>query len=157
MSGVHGARWQDDEQLHITLRFIGEVDRRVGEDAAHALAGIYSAPLTLHIEGVGSFDRRGRTNALWAGIRPHDDIGRLHRKIDQTLVRIGLPPEGRAYLPHVTLARMGGGAGPADRWLGDHAALSSDPFEAAHFALYESHLGHEGPRYEMIERYPLAG
>jgi RNA 2',3'-cyclic 3'-phosphodiesterase len=157
MSGVQGARWQDDEQLHITLRFIGEVDRRQAEDAALALAGIHAPPLTLRIEGAGSFDRRGRLNALWAGIRPHDEIARLHRKVDQALVRTGLPPEGRAYLPHITLARLGGGAGPADRWLADHAGLVSELFEVAHLILYESHLGGEGPRYEPVERYPLAG
>jgi RNA 2',3'-cyclic 3'-phosphodiesterase len=55
MGGVPGARWQDDEQLHITLRYIGEVDRRMGEDVAHALAGIHGVPLSLSIAGIGSF------------------------------------------------------------------------------------------------------
>lgn len=157
MAGVPGARWQSDAQLHITLRFVGEVDTRTAEDVAAALGGVRAAPLSLRVEGVGRFDSRGRPNALWAGIRPHDAIAALHRKIDQALVRIGLPPEGRAYLPHVTLARMGGGAGPVDRWLADHAGFAGAPFEVAHFLLFESRLGTGGASYEAVERYPLVG
>ncbi|PCD03256.1 RNA 2',3'-cyclic phosphodiesterase [Sphingomonas spermidinifaciens] len=157
MGGVPGARWQSDEQLHITLRFIGEVDSRAADDAALALASVRAAPLDLRIEGVGLFDKRGRTNALWAGVRPHDAIAALHRKIDQALVRAGFGAEGRAYLPHVTLARMGGGAGAPDRWLADHAGLSSAPFAIGHFMLFESHLGQGGASYDAVERYRLAG
>ncbi|MEZ0494832.1 RNA 2',3'-cyclic phosphodiesterase [Sphingomonas sp. IW22] len=157
MSGIAGARWQSDDQLHITLRFIGEVDRRVGEDVAHALATVAFPPLSLRIEGVGSFDARGRVNAVWAGVRPHDEIARLHRKVDQAVVRAGLPSERRAYLPHITLARFGRGAGPVDRWLGDHAALCSAPFEVDAMILFESHLGSEGASYAAVERYPLTG
>ncbi|TKD50346.1 RNA 2',3'-cyclic phosphodiesterase [Sphingomonas baiyangensis] len=157
MGGVPGARWQDGDQLHATLRFIGEVERPLAEEVAIALGSLRAAPFALRVEGVGSFDRRGRVHTLWAGLRPHDDIARLHRKVDQALAAIGLPREGRAYLPHVTLARMGGSAGPVDRFLADHAGLASPPFPVEHFYLYESTLGHEGARYEAIERYPLRG
>lgn len=156
MGGVPGARWQSDEQLHLTLRFIGEVDRRTAEDAAHALATVRAAPVELRVEEVGSFDARGRINALWAGVRPHEAVTALHRKIDQALVRAGLAPERRAYLPHITLARMGGGAALPDRWLAGQAGLTSEPFTLAHFMLFESRLGHGGASYEAVERYPLA-
>lgn len=155
MGGVTGARWQSDEQLHLTLRFIGEVDRRTAEDAAHVLATVHAASIKLRIEGVGHFDSRGRANALWAGVRPHDAVAALHKKVDQALVRVGLEPERRAFLPHITLARMGGGAGLPDRWLADHAGLKSEPFSLSHFMLFESHLGHGGASYEAVERYPL--
>ncbi len=155
MGGVPGARWQSDEQLHLTLRFIGEVDRRTAEDAAHVLSTVRAAPIELHIEGVGQFDTRGRANALWAGVRPREAVTALHKKVDQALVRAGLEPERRAYLPHITLARMGGGAGPTDRWLADHAGLTSEPFTLGHFMLFESHLGQGGASYEAVERYPL--
>ncbi|UUL81382.1 RNA 2',3'-cyclic phosphodiesterase [Sphingomonas qomolangmaensis] len=157
MDGVVGARWQDDDQLHVTLRFIGEVERPVAEDIAVALGSVHAAPLTLSIDGVGRFERRGRSNSLWAGVRPAEPITRLHRKIDQALVRIGLPPEGRAYLPHITLARIGGGAGPVEGFLAEHAALTSAPFTLDHVLLFESTLGSDGPTYETIARYPLSG
>lgn len=157
MQGVAGARWQDDAQLHITLRFVGEVDRRTAEDVGFALETVRAAPLNLCIDGVGSFDARGHVNALWAGVRPHDAISALHRKIDRALVAAGLEPERRAYLPHVTLARLGRSAGPVDRWLADHAGLVSEAFTIDHFLLFESELGHDGAAYSALARYPLTG
>ena len=157
MEGLPGARWQDDEQLHLTLRFVGEVDGRTADDITAALAGVRHSPVTIALDGVGRFDSRGRMNAVWAGVRPHDQLSHLHRKIDQALVRTGLEPERRAYLPHITLARFGrgGGADPAP-WIARHAGVSSDLFTIDHFALYESRLGQAGATYEIVERYPLA-
>lgn len=155
MGGVLGARWQDDDQLHITLRYIGEVPTPVAEDVAAALGGVHAAPLALRLNGVGCFDKHDRPNALWAGIAPLDAITRLHKKIDHALVRIGLASEARAYRPHITLARLNRNAGPVDGFLAAHAALSSAPFEIGHMTLFESHLGGEGPSYEAIGRWPL--
>lgn len=155
MGGIPGARWQSDEQLHITLRFIGEVERPVAEDVALILSQVRTAPIDVAIHGVGQFDSRGRPNAVWAGVRPHGALAELHKKIDQALVRCGLEPERRAYLPHVTLARMNAAAGAADRFLEAHAGLASAPFLLDHFLLFDSHLGHHGASYEAVERYPL--
>lgn len=156
MGGVLGARWQDDDQLHITLRYIGEVAMPVAEDVAAALGGIHAPPLRLLLKGVGCFDKHDRPNALWAGIAPHDAITTLHKKIDHALVRIGLPSEARAYRPHITIARLNRSAGPVDGFLTAQAALSSAPFDITHMTLFESHLGGEGPSYEAIGRWPLA-
>lgn len=155
MTGVDGAWWQDDEQLHITLRFIGEVEPRMAEDVALALGGVAAPPLALRVDGVGTFDTRGRPKALWAGVISREPLAALHKKLDQALVRIGLPPEGRAYLPHITLARLNASAGAIEPWLAEHAALSSASFAIEHMLLFESHLGRHGASYEAIARYPL--
>ncbi|WP_342250702.1 RNA 2',3'-cyclic phosphodiesterase [Sphingomonas sp. OTU376] len=157
MGGIPGARWQDDDQLHITLRFIGDVDERAAEDAATALSGVYWPPIELSLEGVGAFDKRGRVNAVWAGVRPKEQLAALHRKVDQALVRAGQPPEGRAYLPHITLARMNSPTEVVERFVEAHAGLASTPFTLDHFFLFESSLGHEGARYDAVARYPLNG
>lgn len=157
MEGVRGARWQDDGQLHLTLRFIGEVDSRVAEDVAAALGAVRQRRFSVALDGVGQFGSRGRPNALWAGVRPHDALAHLHRKVDQALMRAGLEPERRAYLPHITLARFGRESGGLDAFLARHTGLSSDPFEVTDFALYESRLGHEGASYTIVERYDLGG
>ncbi len=157
MDGVEGARWQDDEQLHLTLRYIGRVGRQVAEDVAIALETVRSPPLMLAIAGVGTFEDRGRTAALWAGITPREGVGALHRKIDAALARIGLAPEGRAYHPHVTLARLGKSAGPVDGFLAEHAMLRSAAFTLEHFLLFESHIGSSGATYEAVARYALSG
>ena len=156
IGGVPGARWQRDDQLHLTLRYIGEVDRPLAEDVAIALGHIHFPPIEVALNGVGQFDSKGRPNAVWAGIRPHEALAQLHRKVDQALVRCGLEPEHRAYLPHITLARMNGPSGIADGFLADHAGLTSPPFAFTHFTLFESHLSGEGAIYAPVERYPLA-
>jgi 2'-5' RNA ligase len=155
MDGVENARWQDDEQLHLTLRFIGNVERPVAEDIATALGAVHAPAVTLRLHGVGCFDRRGRTTAIWAGVHPHDAVSALHRKVDQALARVGLPREGRAFHPHITLARTSAGTGPADAFLARHAGLTSEPFALTHLLLFESTLGREGARYEAVARYPL--
>ncbi len=158
MDGVPQARWQDDDQLHLTLRFIGEVDRPVAEDIAAALGQVHAPAPMVRLGGVGTFDRRGRVDTLWAGVTPHDALAHLHRKVDQACVRAGLAPESRAYLPHITLARLPGSAGHApeiEGWRAVHAGLSSEPFTMAHLVLYQSHLGHGGASYEPVMRWPL--
>jgi 2'-5' RNA ligase len=158
MDGVPGARWQDDEQLHLTLRFIGLVDRPVAEDVAAALAGTHAPAPEVTLAGVGRFEQRGRTEALWAGVAPHDALAALHRKVDQAMVRVGLEPERRAYLPHVTVARLPRGAQAeieVEAWRARHAGLASEPFALSHLTLYESHLGRSGATYEAIARWPL--
>ena len=101
------------------------------------------------------FDTRGKPNALWAGVAPRDPLAALHRKVDAAIVRAGLEPEHRAFVPHITLARLAGSAGPADRFLVDHAGLTSPDFAVTHMTLYESRLGHGGASYDAIERYRL--
>jgi len=159
-SGVPGARWQDDDQLHLTLRYIGEVDRPVAEDVAAVLGQVRAAAPVVAIAGVGRFEKHGLADALWAGVAPHDALAALHKKVDAALVRIGLAPEGRAYLPHVTLARLArsyGGSIEIEHWLAAHAGLTSAPFTLGHMILFESRLGSEGARYDAVMRWPLDG
>ena len=155
MTGVADARWQDDEQLHLTLRFIGEVDGRAAEDIAAALAGLHAPAPEVRLAGVGQFGSRGRVHALWAGVAPHDSLAALHRKVDQALVRAGQEPERRAYLPHITIARLAAREEAVAGWLAVHAGLASAPFRLEHVVLYESRLGRAGARYEPITRTPL--
>ena len=155
MGGVPGARWQNDEQLHLTLRFIGAVDRHCGRDVAAALGSIHHPPLELALDGIGQFDRKGRIEALWAGVTPHAALKSLHNKIDQALARIGLPAEERAYLPHITLARFGQGGIPLGRPGIAVDTLAGLAFEVRDFCLFESDLGASGAVYSIVERYPL--
>ncbi len=158
MHGIRAARWQDDEQLHVTLRFVGEIDRPLAEDVAAALGAVHAEPITAAITGVGRFDKRGRTDTIWAGLAPAEPLAALHAKVDRVLVRLGFEPERRAYLPHVTLARTpraGVSEHEVERFLADHANLATEPFAFTHMTLFESRLGREGARYTPVERWPL--
>lgn len=158
MDGVPGARWQDDEQLHLTLRFIGEVSMAQAEDIAIALSGVAAPIPTMKIAGVGSFATRGRVHALWAALVPTEPLIALHRKVDRALSAVGVEPDRRAFVPHITLARLARSAGghPAvAHWLADHARLAGPTFSPDRFILYESMIGRAGAHYEARAAWPL--
>ncbi len=157
MHGIAGARWQSDEQLHLTLRFIGEVDHHKAEDIAAALGALHAPMVRAQVAGVDLFERQGRPHMVWARMEPHAPLAALHRKVDQLLARAGVAPETRAFVPHVTLARLNRGSGPVAPFLALNSDLASAAFEFHHVTLYESELGHGGSRYHPVVRYPLEG
>lgn len=155
--GVPGARWQGREQLHLTLRFIGEVDGARAADIDDALAAIEAPGFTLELHGVGNFGGRD-PRELWAGVRSNEALMHLQRKIETALQRIGLAPEPRRFAPHVTLARL-----QASPWakvmefLTAHALYSSAPFAVSAFELYSSTLTPNGSLYRSECSYRLGG
>lgn len=154
MGGISGARWQTDEQLHLTLRFIGEIDRHGRRDVAAALGSIHQQRFEIALKGTGVFEK-AYPEAVWAGLAPHEPLKRLHKKVDQALSKVGIPPDKRAYLPHITLARLRRSSGPVGGFIERSGGLVSPPFTADWFGLFESALTPEGAVYVEIERYRL--
>lgn len=152
MDGEEELRWQGDAHLHCTLRFIGEVERPQAEDIAAALGTVRSEPFELRLAGVGCFARR-RGGALWAGLAPKEPLAHLAAKVDRACVAAGLPPERRAYHPHITLARWSGAEPPLTGFLQQHAGLTSEAWRVESFVLYESHLTRSGAHYETVAEY----
>lgn len=148
-------RWQDEEQLHLTLRFVGEVERPDAEDLAAALGAIHASSFEVRISGVGRFEQRN-SGALWAGVEPKAPLSALAAKIERACIAIGLDPERRTFHPHVTLARW---KGRRSRELADFLdrkrGLASTPFAVDEFGLFESHLSRHGAHYEQVASYPL--
>ncbi|WP_114228784.1 MULTISPECIES: RNA 2',3'-cyclic phosphodiesterase [Sphingomonas] len=143
-------RWQEEDQLHLTLRFIGEVERPMAEDLAAALAAFRFAAFEIALAGVGRFARR-RGGALWAGVAPKEPLAALAARLDRLCQGVGLTPEHRAYHPHLTLARWSGAEPPAVvAWLERHAAFASSSWTADRVTLFESHLTRAGARYETV-------
>jgi 2'-5' RNA ligase len=155
MGGISGARWQTDDQLHLTLRFIGEVDRHRAGDVHAALGAIHHPPFELALSGIGMFDKRGFPDSVWAGVTPQEQVKSLHKKVDSALSRVGIPPDERAFLPHITIARMNRSAGPVGNLLQEAGGLTSPSFSVDNFALFESDLTQEAAVYSVVERYPL--
>ena len=154
-SGVPGARWNSREQMHLTLRFIGEVDGRDANAIDETLATISASPFTLELKGVGAFGGKN-PRALWAGVATNDALIHLQRKIESAIQRLGFAAEERKYTPHVSLARLR--AVPAGRmvdYLSDHALYASGPFEMNGFALFSSRLSPNGSVYVAEREYPL--
>lgn len=149
-------RWVGEEQLHLTLRFIGEVERPVANDVADALATIRFERFELRVNGVGRFDQRN-SGALWARIEPREPVASLANKVELACQRAGLEPEHRTFHPHITLARWRGRSSRAtDSFMERTSGLSSRPFPVEEFILFESRLSRHGPHYEEAASFPLA-
>lgn len=156
--GVPGARWQTAEQMHLTLRFIGAVDGAAFGEIRDALARIEAQAFSLAFRGVGRFPPRGPARALWVGVAADPALTRLRARIEAALAGLGFAPEGRNFLPHVTLARFGAQV-PTRRlqgFLAYHGPFAAGPYPVRSFALFSSRLGAQGARYTVEARYPLA-
>jgi 2'-5' RNA ligase len=147
-------RWVGDEQLHLTLRFVGEVERPVANDLAAALGQIRFDRFELRVNGVGRFDQRNG-GAIWAGVDPKTPVAALAAKVERICQEIGLDPERRAFHPHITLARWKGRSSRvADDFVERNGGLSSPPFLVDRFILFESHLSRHGPHYDEVAGFP---
>jgi len=153
--GVPGARWQTREQLHLTLRFIGEVDGHQMTAIDDALATVAAPAFVLQLKAAGSFGGKIPRD-LWAGVRTCEPLNHLQRKIESALQRVGMPPDRRKYTPHVTLARLKGRQdGRVADFLTDHALYASDEWPVEGFVLYSSKMTSDGSIYRAEKAYRL--
>jgi 2'-5' RNA ligase len=147
-------RWVPEDNLHLTLRFIGEVERPLADDIAQALQQLRFESFDLRLTGVGQFSQRNG-GALWAAVEPREPVASLAAKVDRACQTAGLEPERRAFHPHVTIARFGRSSAEAAKdFLERKRALRSDAFTAERFVLFESRLSRHGAHYEEVASYP---
>ena len=154
-TGIPGARWVAARNLHITLRFIGEVEDGLAEDVHLSLATIACPGFALTLETLGTFGHR-RPHTLWLGVAREPALERLQAKVEAAVVRAGSAPEPRKFTPHVTLARLGGEAtARIPDFIAGNSPFRAGPMAVAHFTLFRSHLSHNGAEYEAVAEYPL--
>jgi 2'-5' RNA ligase len=157
--GLQEAKWVNIKQLHLTLRFIGEVDDRVFLKIKESLSGISEAPFSLTLGGVGCFPPRRPPRVLWIGIEKCDTLLSLAAKIEHTLVeKCGIEPEGRAFSPHITIARFRE-TKPAgvSEYVTRHQSFHTESFPVDVFHLYSSTLTPAGAEHRRECSYPLLG
>ena len=150
--GIPGAKWIASKQLHLTVRFIGEVDGALFRDIKNILDGVSFAPFSLQLKGVGYFPPRGAPRVLWVGLQKSEPLLVLKKKIDQALFRVGVEPDSRKFSPHITLARLKNS--PAQKianFLSGNGLFSQEPFQVEDFKLYSSILSPKGA-YHKVER-----
>jgi 2'-5' RNA ligase len=154
-AGLTGARWIDPENYHLTLRFIGDVDGATARDFESALGEIVAAPFELEVTGLGSFGG-GKPRAIFAGIGRSQGLDALQRANERAAREAGLPPEGRNYKPHVTLARLKGArAESVAAYLQRQGDIGPELFSVSRFVLYSSRNSVGGGPYVVEAAYPL--
>jgi 2'-5' RNA ligase len=154
--GLPGARWIDRENYHITLRFIGDVDDRAAQEAMLALGRVERGAFDLHFDGLASFGGR-KPRAVVASVAPEQALFDLQAEQERLMRRIGLEPEGRKYVPHVTLARLrtSSSLDVAD-YLSARGYFRTAPFRVNEFVLFSSRASTGGGPYVVEASYPLA-
>jgi 2'-5' RNA ligase len=154
--GLPGARWIDPENYHLTLRFIGDIDDSLAREIAGLLGRGQRAPFELRIDGLSSFGGR-KPRALVAAVPPVTPLMELQAEHERLLQRLGLPPEGRRYTPHVTLARL---RESSSRQVADYltarAHFRSSSFPVSRFVLFSSRSSVGGGPYLIEAAYPFA-
>jgi len=154
--GLPGVRWLKPEHLHLTLRFIGEADAELFTAIREGLTGQDFAHFSCRLQGVGSFPPRGKPKVIWTGVDAEAALSRLQHEIEAGLRRLGVTPEERKFVPHITLAR------PKDtthhalgQYLSAHHAFQTNPFTVQAFHLYSSLLTPQGAIHTRERSYPL--
>jgi 2'-5' RNA ligase len=155
--GALAERWSPPQNLHLTLRFAGDVGERQADDLDAELEAVEGAPFDLRLRGVGVFETAGLPRAVWAGVEPDASLDGLQKRCESAARRAGLAPQPRAWRPHVTLAYLSG-AEPrrVAAWIQQNNLARLVPFEVASFGLYSSWRSKEGSVYRLERRYPLS-
>ncbi|MBI5381706.1 MAG: RNA 2',3'-cyclic phosphodiesterase [Opitutae bacterium] len=157
-SAARGWSWTPQGQLHLTMRFLGDIAEERLKELTAALARVRVEPFVLPLEGVGVFPPRGAAQVLWVGVgRGHPRLFQLRQQIDDALLALGLPVELRTFHPHVTLARVRREAAPtaAAQFLKTYRDFASAPFRAEAFDMYRSELTSDGAVHTRLQRFPL--
>lgn len=159
MQGIGGVKWQRDDQLHLTLSFIGEVPKNVARDIASGLSRLHFSPFDLSIAGVGLFGSLDKPRQLWAGVQDGEALCHLHKKIERGLSRTGIEVEGRKFKPHVTLSRVRRRIRPfeIEQWMTINDNFVAPTLRVEHFTLFSSQLSHNGSYYSAEASFPAEG
>ena len=156
--GIPGVRWVPEENYHLTLRFVGEVDRHTAEDVHYALSNVHVPAFDIRLNGIGTFEDRRRTKALWVGVERSPELIRLQETVERAVIRAGLSREPRRFFPHVTLARCRDAAEDrVAKFIQTHNLYRSPPIAVEAFCLFSSILTADGSYYTVEADYPMAG
>lgn len=153
---IPGARAVPTDQLHLTLKFIGDVEESMLPDLREALSEVVSPPLLIKLQGVGHFPPRGNPKVLWCGISPTLETIQLRNSIEKALDAIGIPRERRKFSPHVTLARLRNS--PLKRvtqFLAGNSMFETPTFRVDNFRLYSSVLSTRGAVHTVQAEFPM--
>jgi len=143
---LRGLRWLPPGQIHLTLSFLGEVQGLKQDDLCDALREVRVPPFFLPLQGVGSFNARGRPSVVWIGVgKGHPHLFALHKHIQDAVLHAGLEADLRPFHPHVTVGRSSGISRQAlQPFLRNHRETEFGLIKVSEFALFSSILDPEG-------------
>ena len=149
-----GLRWLVQEQLHLTLSFLGNVETPEEDLLRDALREVRVPRFFLPVYGVGVFKVRGQPSVVWAGVgNGHPHLFLLHRRIQDAALHAGLEPDLKPFHPHITIGRAKGISSQAlQPFIRRHAEAEFGMFEVTGFVLYSSVLAPAGAIHHLEMR-----
>lgn len=155
-TGLHGVRWVDPGNFHVTIRFVGEIDEGVATDLDAEVALLRAPKFSLTVAGVDFFGPVEKPRAVIATLDRETGLHHLFERLGMVMARVGLPPDHRRFTPHVTLAYCAK-PNPAEimQYVAANNLLRLAPFAVERFHLVRSYLTKAGSFYEDIAAYRL--
>lgn len=157
-------KWVEQQNLHLTVKFMGDVDRRKINDIVQAveLAVADSGPISLEFHGTGFFPHSRQPRVIWVGVRGEvDKFRRLHQLVEKNLIAFGFPPESKGFSPHLTVGRVRSPKGVGDLVQSLEAAAQElacfGRVDVTTIELMGSELTRKGPVYSVVAGVKLAG
>src|SRR5215471_1239748 len=153
------ARWTRLESLHVTLKFIGEVNDAKVQEVKTALTHVTAQPFQVDFKEIGFFPNPRSPRVFWAGVTASDALPQLASAIEGSVEKIGILREKRAYHAHLTLARAPetGASRQCFRLLQERIEAETSPqfgtMTAQEFLLYQSQIMRGGARYTKLQRF----
>jgi 2'-5' RNA ligase len=154
------ASWVPEENLHLTLKFLGDIPLTNVEklSAAASIAASRVEPFEIVVDGCGSFPPRGQPRVLWIGIE--DTSGKLaplYQAIENECAKVGFPREPRAFHPHLTIARIRKPQGSRQLVaMHQEIGFNRETVSASHLAVIRSELRSAAARHTIVARHALA-
>lgn len=153
---IPGARWVRQEQIHLTLAFLGEVDEPASELLIAELARIRLPEFKLCFSGTGCFPHRRHPRVLWVGLEPQPYLNILAAEVREAALVCGISQEERSFTPHITIARLSLSHSPElDLFVERNKALKHPQFTVHNFILYQSRLMSQGAEHIPVRSFPL--
>lgn len=153
---IDGVRWQAKEQMHLTLKFVGDVDAQLAKSLQNKLDEIEHPSFAIDLKQMGYFPEGGSPRVLWIGLREHSSLMELHQKVEQKSQEVGIAPEDRPYKPHITLGRTEGvSKRTVNAYVNQHKKFTVRDIKMDQFVLYESKLHPDGAKHSRLQTFPL--
>lgn len=161
-SQVPSLSWVKPEQLHLTLKFLGEIDESVAPTVGNAIGEVTArvSPLDLTLKGAGTFGPRDSASVIWVGIKDTGQtLYKLQADLEAALEPLGFPREERPFKPHLTLARNKNPrqSQQVRKQVDREANFAGGCEHVESLTFYQSVLGRDGPVYSVLSTHPLGG
>jgi RNA 2',3'-cyclic 3'-phosphodiesterase len=152
-----GSKWVEPDNLHLTLRFAGDISKAQAAELTDRLAGISADAFELRLAGLGTFGGN-EPRSLWVGVEPSPELEALARANERAARACGLAPEPRVFKPHVTVANLRFATPDAvARILGRIGAFRSEPFLVGRFVTFSAKPTTGGGPYVVETAFTLRG